>query len=481
MGSGNFLKCHPDRSSTEEIATFRTVMNASKIRLILIVVWAASLAGAYHFGKQSGGDVFGSEAGLQPSNNRAGGVAGATMIGNRSEASGTGDSAAGGEGGEAGTEVNVRALIAQVGAQLGAGPGMMYNPTAMMKAMAPMADLSESQVREALGEVEATMTNPQQKVMFFSLLLGRLAETDGPGAMAYIEENLADQGGYATGVTMSVISAWSRREPEAAWDWFMKNRDNESASVVVGFGQVAAVFSGIASKDIDLAFSRLDQVDDVEKTQAISGIAMSGAWDPEFRDQLLAKAGSLPADTRETLYQGMVGQWAMMDPDGALAWIDTLPDKERKPLLQQAGSMLLMSNPKRGAELMLESTSEQERPTTYSRIISQWSHRDPNGAGEWLNQQPQGPELDSARAAFARSVVKRDPVSAMEWAKTVEDETQRVHAVQQVYWQWKVKGAKAADSALDQSGLTGEQIEKLRKHIPLETTARSGGSILREP
>ena len=88
---------------------------------------------------------------------------------------------------------------------------------------------------------------------------------------------------------MRVLGTWARREPEAAWDWFMKSREEEDSGPVIGFGQVSAVFSGIASKDIDLAFKRLDVLDDNERNRAIQGIAMTGAWDPEFREKLLSE------------------------------------------------------------------------------------------------------------------------------------------------------------------------------------------------
>ena len=97
--------------------------------------------------------------------------------------------------------------------------------------------------------------------------------------------------------------------------------------------------------------------------------------------------------------------------------------------------------------------------------MGSWSNQDPNAAGAWLGAQPQGPELDGARASFARNVASRDPESAMEWAKTVTDEQKRVQAVEQVFKTWRKKDAGAAESALNNSGLPAEKIDEVIKRV----------------
>ena len=431
-------------------------------RMVLCVFWLASLGAAYYFGTQQASSVRKSPQGSQAVRASQGGN-GLNGMGGAADRDPEGGEQPASVGAEKAGDIDVPSLIARIRTQVGSGPGMMYNPSAMMKAMAPLADLSVAQVREALVEVEATVTNPQQKMMFYSLLLGRLAETEGAEAMAYVEQNV--EGNVKGPIAMSVIGTWARMEPDAAWKWYLENRDTDSSQVMMGFGQATAIFAGMAAQDLDGAFQRLEQLDDLERAQAITGIATGGAWDPEFREDLLQRARSLPADSRKNLYQGILGQWVMSDADSALEWLNALDSEERQPLAQQAGTMLMMVDPERGAGFMLENVTEAQRPVTYSSIVAQWAQRDPNAAGEWLNEQPDGAHLDIARATFAGTVAGRDPYSAMEWAKTVSEENQRRGAIRQVYAQWKRKDAAAAEAALDQSGLSAEQIEGIRQGI----------------
>jgi hypothetical protein len=127
--------------------------------------------------------------------------------------------------------------------------------------------------------------------------------------------------------------------------------------------------------------------------------------------------------------------------------------------------MMMMSDPKKAAEFMLRNAEEKDRGSTYDQIVQSWSSQDPNGAGAWLGAQPQGPELDSARATFARNVASRDPESAMEWAKTVTEEQKRINAVEQVFKTWRKKDAAAAESALNNSGLPPEKIADVIKRV----------------
>ena len=130
-------------------------MTKNKTPLILIVAWCGSLVLAFFVGKQFGG---GEGAGIPRGESK--GVVMNTPKGVRPSAEG-GESSVNaggsnqGESADGAESIDVPRLIATIRAQFGGGAEMM-NPTAMMKAMAPMADLSEAQVREALQEVEAT-------------------------------------------------------------------------------------------------------------------------------------------------------------------------------------------------------------------------------------------------------------------------------------------------------------------------------------
>ena len=164
--------------------------------------------------------------------------------------------------------------------------------------------------------------------------------------------------------------------------------------------------------------------------------------------------------------------WAMMDPEESLKWMRTRPAEEQQGLRSVAGQMVMMSDPARGADLLLEGVADKDKSRTYDQIVGQWAYRDPRAAAEWLTKQPQGGELDGARRTFAVIVAQRDPSAAMDWAKSVVDEEQRSNSVQQVYQQWRMKDEAAAEKALDGSGLTAEKITELR-----EAAKKNAGTV----
>ena len=123
------------------------------------------------------------------------------------------------ESGERG-KTNIAILIARARVEFGSGMGGMMNIRGMMRAMAPLVELDDSQLQEALAEIEKTIKEPQQKMMFYSILLGQWAEKDGKAALEYAEKNMKNNAMFDFGVKASILGAWARSNPEAAWRWF---------------------------------------------------------------------------------------------------------------------------------------------------------------------------------------------------------------------------------------------------------------------
>jgi len=52
----------------------------------------------------------------------------------------------------------------------------------------------------------------------------------------------------------------------------------------------------------------------------------------------------------------------------------------------------------------------------------------------------------------------------MDWARTIRNETTRTGEISQVYRQWKRKDPKAAEAALNASGLPPQSIRQITQH-----------------
>lgn len=432
---------------------------------VLAAAWLGTLAGAYYFGKSAAPSA---DAGSGGSGGPGSAAAFPSALPGGKPLPGGQEGGAGGAAAGSRRKMSVREMVALGRAEMQKSMGMM-NPSAILRALAPFADLTDEEVQEAITEIERTVEQPQAKMMFYSLLVGRWAESDGAAAMAFVEEELADGGPMMGGVKYGVVSSWAQNDPDGAWQWYLKAKQEEDQGMFGGPSfALSGIFASYAQRDLDGAFKKLEGLDENERMMAAGGFAQ-GAYDPEFRERLLGKAAEMEDENlRRTLYQGISSQWAMMDPEGAADWAVGLPDADRAQVAQSVGSSLMMSSkPEKGADLMVSAAqTEQEKAQAYSSAVAQWVHRDANAAGAWLGKQPQGPELDQARSTFASSIAGRDPESAMAWAKTITDGGQRQGAVSQVYQQWYRADAAAAETALGASGLAPDQIEQIRKSAP---------------
>jgi len=339
--------------------------------------------------------------------------------------------------------------------------GAMQNPSSMMKVMGLLDKIRPEDVQEALAAAEA-ITDQQSKMLLTMCLMSKWAETDGPAAMKYAEEHSAN-GPMGQVAKMGVASAWAEKDPEAVWNWYKGQKDDNNGGMFGGNMVLVSLFSNMVETDPDQAFKRLEELDTPAKQMALAGMFQSALFDDDKRQQILKKIDTLPDEAeRKQAKQMMLGQWAMLAPDQAMDWVKTQPQDEQHDLRETMGTMLMMNDPKKGANFVIDGASEEEKSKSYSRVISQWASMDANAAGAWLKEQPQGPQLDAARQSFVSATSQKDPASAMTWAGTITDPDQRVSATSTVYQAWKKKDAAAADQALGNSGLDAAQVQAVR-------------------
>ena len=67
----------------------------------------------------------------------------------------------------------------------------------------------------------------------------------------------------------------------------------------------------------------------------------------------------------------------------------------------------------------------------------------------------------------------------MDWAKSVTKPELREQSIGHVYTAWKGRDPKAADAALDGSGLSAEAIDNVRKNVPQATGTNTFDSAIR--
>ncbi|MEZ5328720.1 MAG: hypothetical protein R3F19_27050 [Verrucomicrobiales bacterium] len=430
--------------------------------IVLLLVWLGTIGGAYFLGSRNSQPTTGttavqastpkpSEPLLPSTSNRLNAGAGT-----KTESD---DQAAG--------PVDVSALMKK--AQMMMGSGGMMNFNGLIDVGTMLKTIPYDQIPDAIAEAEA-IKNPQTKQGIIMMLMSRWAEKDGRAALAHAEKMEKESGGGmlgGAGAKMAVLQTWGQREPDAAWEWYLEDSKTNKNGGMFGGSAMAlmGIFNGLVSKDPAAAFERLGQVEDMQSRQMALGGMMQHITDPKVQEALGIYLTSLDETDRAMATQGVMGQWAMLDPEGMMKFAESRPDDERKSLVKQAGQTMLFTDPDKGIDMILKNSDEKDLPQSYQMITQSIASRDPAKAEAWLNEQPQGPELDPAKNSYALTVVQRDPESAMALAKTIMDENSRTATVSQVYKQWYQKDAAAADAALPESGLSAEAVELLLQEI----------------
>ena len=417
------------------------------------VLWIGTLIGTYQFGHRHGT----AQLATTP--------AGATAAGGNTRAAS--NSRSGTDGGGRSSQrpadkpLTVKQLFAQVKAAM--RPGSMQNPMAITRAMALLDKLRPEDIPAALLEAEA-MKDQQSKMMVYMGILGKWAEQDGPAAMKYAEDHAKDLGATGAVLKRSVVATWAEKDPDAVWAWYQGSKEKDSGGMF-GVNQMVlmSIFSNLMTNDPDTAFKRLDELDKGGRTMALAGMSQTALFDDTKRQTLLDRIKAMPdAEERTQARQMLLSQWVMLAPDEVTAWVGQQPAADQKELRDRVGTMFMMNDPKKGAAFIMEGATAEEKPALYAKVVGSWAATNPDAAASWLAEQGDGPELDQARSSLGFSMSDKNPVDAMAKVRAITDADQRFTAASMVYAKCQSADPVAADKALDNAGLTPEQVSKIR-------------------
>ncbi len=428
---------------------------------ISLIAWVTTLFGAYYFGKQSpvrtetiqqdtataGGKLKpAGKQGLNPNTpNSEQGTASANKTTNNGPLS----------------TRDIQNLLARCSNQMRTAG--MQNPRGMLKVMALLDAIPDDQVQAALAE-SLNVKERQAKMMIMMSLLGRWGETDGPAAMAWADANAKDQGMLGNVAKAGAMAAWAEKDPEAVWEWFQTNKaksEGNGEALASSSMVLNGLFTQLASKDPAAAVAKLDTLEGGNRMMALSGILQASAFDPETRKLAMESIATLKdTSLKDQAQQMMMQQLSMFSPDEAMKYAQELPADQQTKAKEAIGQTMMMSDPHKGAELILAGATDENRSQKVSQVVGSWMHTNLNAAGKWLNEQPQGEYLDSARNMLASRTAESNPAEAVTWAAKIDNRSLRIHSLADAL-------KKLADKAPDAIAPT---IEKLA--LPAEDAAQ---------
>ncbi|MEI7909036.1 MAG: hypothetical protein WCK77_05315 [Verrucomicrobiota bacterium] len=322
----------------------------------------------------------------------------------------------------------------------------------------------------------------------------------------------------------ATVGAWLEKIPEGPLRqqakmhelWGLAYNDPEMAakqlaslkpSTQESTGAIETIANRWASIDSDKALSWADDLQDFsQKKQALAQIYRELAdADPA---QSVAKLANISDPLiRDDVTAAVAGQWAMQDPEKALAWAKTLTGDQQTAAFRQIAQANMGTDPAQAQQviaLMVRNLSGEDwqksenreivgqmaaslaetdphaaakfadtlpvgdaQTDAYSKLVSAWSRYAPAEAEAWLGQMDGGTLRDQAAAQFVATVANSDPAKAYEWAASISDATERRKAAEIALKAWKTNGElpQARQALQDASVFTEQEIQELTKAI----------------
>jgi hypothetical protein len=398
------------------------------------------------------------------------------------------------------------------GGAKGVNPALVSKDTAVLEffktyGLDSGAPLSPDKLKEAML-VAIRESDPVKSQLMFARLMEEITAENAPAALAMLRENLggfeamgymrmlASKWGEVDPVNAMkelskgegrdgrmtqnfVLASWAAKDPKAAMEWLAAYQSENSAGGEGGEGGgrggrggrdadwfTMSLINGLARSDVDSAMKfALALENENERTRAAETIARemirtggtekASAWlasltDPDMKrgafqtlsDQIMrgdsAKAAEfIKAHANEEYARGAVGNLA-----------DTLARKDVQEGLAFAGEL-----------------TGKAQARAIGSVVNQWLDQNDGAnaldASKYVESLPPGDSRDAGARAIAREVVRDDPQTAIAWASSIADVTEREDALVEVGRRYMREDRTGATAWLAQSGLSAEAQQQI--------------------
>ena len=237
------------------------------------------------------------------------------------------------------------------------------------------------------GELGTAQPSVVPMMLISSVLSGR---QDSARLEAVADRLLASNDINATSQIGTLMSVWSRNDPDAALEWLVRNAER------AGPPAVAQVASQLAANDPVAAASAIDRLPPHLQGDWLQNVAAGYAqYDPEA-----AAAWILQHEGRPGFTEGLAAiapALAQVDPRAAARMIDRLDGSLSSfGAASVVASTWASSDPVAAADWALQLGDRSLRSAALNAVVSSWASQDPDGARRWVLSQPPGETRDQA-------------------------------------------------------------------------------------
>lgn len=364
-----------------------------------------------------------------------------------------------GSGGEHGTaregvqrsgRRSAAASIRRVAQELELSPMINMDFDGLFAAYEAIRWMSPSEVEIALNELEEATSNQQVKMMLQMMLINQWAKADGRGAVEFAM-------GQKTPMlkmmgVMGGLMGWVKEDPDEAYDWYQKNRDEVKGGLLGRSGMDGIFFAALAQRDMKDAFSRLEELDRSAKEDALNSMASQLGMNSVKREEFLLELEKLDDQELSTAaLSSMVQMWVYQDPEGAMEFYESREWGNDSDLRDQLVRGWAQMDAEGALMWSLDNLEDEgERAEVVADGFAGWMTQDPDAARKWLEGQPVELRTDSLYEQTAQQLSYQDEYQqAIDWASQIEDRDSRVESLENVYSMWKSDDSEEAQKWLE--------------------------------
>jgi hypothetical protein len=297
--------------------------------------------------------------------------------------------------------------------------------------------------------LDAEGINEKKRLLFARYWLRQyLAKKNPVGALESVKEHSTafnDEEGVES-VISDALGNLAKDDPLAAIEWMKQNA--EEFPDAMGAQSRANVIHAAAGKDPDLALSLISELKlDSSSAQDAMVIIVAMAQNDDERNATLAALRKYSEKNKEdkelsSTADRMVGyfSWGFNETGlkGAKEWIDgaNLTPKELGAFCDELSRNYRGDENAQWIEWMGAALPPDLGRSPIMDMISRWTDRDPEAAGNWLRAAPDGPTKNAAIRSYALTVFKQDPEAAMRWINTLPPGQDRYYTLKTIYMYW---------------------------------------------
>lgn len=239
-----------------------------------------------------------------------------------------------------------------------------------------------------------------------------------------------------------VVQEWAEKDPEAALGWALEQESPGHRQLM------DAALLGLATQPqlaVELGRDLLARTPEAAAefgTVLVGALVRNGQFGAAAE---LAAAG--PDELRSEWMTLTYTNWAQKQPAEAAEALNAIEDPELYAALYPAViTAWAQTQPASLADYARTLPPGDSRVYAMDAALDNWSRQDPAGLANWLAAHRASPEFDAGAAIFLARTDRADrtTATALNWAESIDNDSQRFAALARVTWEWAQQDPMAA-------------------------------------